>query len=300
MAAEVPGPASRFAPGAWGSTKAANLLDWEAAEPLWAPGLGPRHECPQVIRHQDIWYLFNIQRQDQYRVAKSLAGPWLRPPSPYLGPHTVLAGSHVDVRRNALGQLSLSLRAARAGTTSARSCKPRCMPSLVNWTFMPTAASPNGPSAELIQAMHALPPVSPLAKSHHDLRLLGSQGPHRRQRPLRHAAPERCAVELLLRSGRDPRNAPHGSGHPAARRRGTDPGLPPGTAPSAKASWRCGHFPTGTGTASWSRVELTCRRGRPSRSGSLCRARSWRRSSTIGWCSPRAFINTPMEPWPWR
>ena len=94
VAAEVPGPA-RFRAGCVGLYKSPNLLDWQAAEPLWAPGLGPRQECPQVIRHQGRWYLFDIERQDQYRVAKSLAGPWMRPPSRYLGPHTVLCGSRL-------------------------------------------------------------------------------------------------------------------------------------------------------------------------------------------------------------
>jgi beta-fructofuranosidase len=94
VAAETPGPV-RFRAGCVGLFKSRNLFDWQAAEPLWAPGLGPRHECPQVIRHAGRWYLFILMRETQYRVAESLQGPWLRPPTPCVSPHTVLAGSRL-------------------------------------------------------------------------------------------------------------------------------------------------------------------------------------------------------------
>jgi len=48
-----------------------------------------------VIRHADRWYLFNLQRETQYRVANSLDGPWLRPPTPRVGSHVTLAGSRL-------------------------------------------------------------------------------------------------------------------------------------------------------------------------------------------------------------
>jgi fructan beta-fructosidase len=94
VAAETPGPV-RFRAGCVGVFTSKNLLDWHAAEPLWAPGSGPRQECPQVIRHAGRWYLFTLVRETQYRVAESLHGPWLRPPTPCVSPHTVLAGSRL-------------------------------------------------------------------------------------------------------------------------------------------------------------------------------------------------------------
>jgi beta-fructofuranosidase len=94
VAAETPGPV-RFRAGCVGLFKSKNLFDWQPAEPLWAPGLGPRHECPQVIHRAGRWYLFTLERETRYRVAESLYGPWLRPPTSSVSPHTVLAGSRL-------------------------------------------------------------------------------------------------------------------------------------------------------------------------------------------------------------
>ncbi|MEI6780366.1 MAG: GH32 C-terminal domain-containing protein [Verrucomicrobiota bacterium] len=162
VAAEVPGPA-RFRAGCVGLYKSSNLLDWQAAEPLWAPGLGPRHECPQVIRHQGRWYLFDIERQDQYRVAKSLAGPWMRPPSPYLGPHTVLCGT----RLGSDGKRWISfpfLCAQRGNEDFGEVVQAEVYPIPRQLDFHADGSVTERPVVELIDALHALPPIRPLAK----------------------------------------------------------------------------------------------------------------------------------------
>ncbi|MCX6924666.1 MAG: GH32 C-terminal domain-containing protein [Verrucomicrobia bacterium] len=163
VAAEVPGPIP-FRAGCVGVYKSPNLLDWRAAEPLWAPGLGPRHECPQVIREKGRWYLFDIERQDQYRVAKSLTGPWLRPASPYLGPHTALAGSHLtsDGKR----WVSFPFLCAQQGKDDfgeVVQAEVYAIPRQLD--FHADDSITERPIQELIQAMHALAPVPPLTKT---------------------------------------------------------------------------------------------------------------------------------------
>ena len=163
VTAEVAGPIP-FRAGCVGVYKSSNLLDWRAAEPLWAAGLGPRHECPQVIRENGRWYLFDIERQDQYRVAKSLAGPWLRPINPYLGPHTALAGSHLtsDGKR----WVSFPFLCAQQGKDDfgeVVQAEVYAIPRQLD--FHADGSITERPIQELIRAMHALAPVPPLSKT---------------------------------------------------------------------------------------------------------------------------------------
>ncbi len=60
--------------------KSRDLLEWTLTAPLWAPGFGQQCDCPQVLQHGGHWYLFTLDRNAHYRVAKSLKGPWQRPP----------------------------------------------------------------------------------------------------------------------------------------------------------------------------------------------------------------------------
>ena len=60
-----------------------DLKTWEVREPFWAPGLYFTHECPDLFRMGDWWYLvyseFSQGCLTRYRMSRSLAGPWLAP-----------------------------------------------------------------------------------------------------------------------------------------------------------------------------------------------------------------------------
>ena len=60
-----------------------DLKHWEVREPLWAPGLYTVHECPDLFRMGDWWYLVFSEGSEQtathYRMSRSLSGPWLAP-----------------------------------------------------------------------------------------------------------------------------------------------------------------------------------------------------------------------------
>ena len=60
-----------------------DLKKWAIKEPFWAPGLYYTHECPDLFKIGDWWYLlystFTERFVTHYRMSKSLAGPWLVP-----------------------------------------------------------------------------------------------------------------------------------------------------------------------------------------------------------------------------
>ena len=62
-----------------------DLVKWEIREPLWAPGLYYTHECPDMFRMGEWWYLlfstFSSEMVTHYRMSRSLTGPWLSPPN---------------------------------------------------------------------------------------------------------------------------------------------------------------------------------------------------------------------------
>jgi beta-fructofuranosidase len=63
--------------------KSKDLAKWEAGEPFWAPGLYYTHECPDLFRMGDWWYLlfseFSESSQTRYRMSRKISGPWLTP-----------------------------------------------------------------------------------------------------------------------------------------------------------------------------------------------------------------------------
>jgi beta-fructofuranosidase len=75
------GPPSRRGCTALCTSK--DLKKWEVREPFWAPGLYEDHECPDLFRMGDWWYLifseFSAQHHTHYRMSRSLKGPWLAP-----------------------------------------------------------------------------------------------------------------------------------------------------------------------------------------------------------------------------
>lgn len=58
-----------------------DLKKWEVREPFWAPGLYGDHECPELFRMGEWWYLvfseFSDTHHTHYRMSRSLQGPWL-------------------------------------------------------------------------------------------------------------------------------------------------------------------------------------------------------------------------------
>ena len=60
-----------------------DLVHWEPAAPFWDPRRYVMHECPEVFRIGEWWYLVYSEFSDafvtRYRMARSLEGPWLAP-----------------------------------------------------------------------------------------------------------------------------------------------------------------------------------------------------------------------------
>jgi len=60
-----------------------DLRTWQVRDPFYAPGLFFTHECPDLFRMGDWWYLvfseFSTGLVTRYRMSRSLAGPWIAP-----------------------------------------------------------------------------------------------------------------------------------------------------------------------------------------------------------------------------
>ncbi len=60
-----------------------DLVKWEVGEPFYAPDLYYTHECPDLFKMGDWWYLifseFTDRVRTRYRMSRSLKGPWTAP-----------------------------------------------------------------------------------------------------------------------------------------------------------------------------------------------------------------------------
>lgn len=60
-----------------------DLEKWEIKDPFWAPGLYYTHECPDLFKIGDWWYLIFSEYSQawvtRYRMSKSINGPWIAP-----------------------------------------------------------------------------------------------------------------------------------------------------------------------------------------------------------------------------
>jgi beta-fructofuranosidase len=60
-----------------------DLKTWDIIEPFWDPNKFIAMECPEVFKWGDWWYFVYSEFSDgfttQYRMAKSLKGPWISP-----------------------------------------------------------------------------------------------------------------------------------------------------------------------------------------------------------------------------
>lgn len=70
--------------GATAVCASTDLITWQAAPPHWEPGLFMTHECPEVFREGDWWYLtfseFSERFGTRYRRSRHARGPWEAPP----------------------------------------------------------------------------------------------------------------------------------------------------------------------------------------------------------------------------
>lgn len=75
------GPARRR--GVIAQCVSTDLVTWQPAAPFWDPRRVIAHECPEVFRIGDWWYLVSSEFSDafvtRYRMARSLEGPWIVP-----------------------------------------------------------------------------------------------------------------------------------------------------------------------------------------------------------------------------
>lgn len=60
-----------------------DLTKWHVNEPFYAPDLYYTHECPDLFKMGDWWYLIFSEYSDKartrYRMSRSLRGPWITP-----------------------------------------------------------------------------------------------------------------------------------------------------------------------------------------------------------------------------
>lgn len=63
--------------------RSSDLRHWEIAEPLYAPNRYVAHECPEVFKWGEWWYLVYSEFTDsfvtRYRMSRSPDGPWIKP-----------------------------------------------------------------------------------------------------------------------------------------------------------------------------------------------------------------------------
>lgn len=69
--------------GCVGLCRSYDLLHWEVMPPFFDPKSFMTHECPDIFKMGDMWYLiystFSEKFVTHYRMSKSLKGPWLAP-----------------------------------------------------------------------------------------------------------------------------------------------------------------------------------------------------------------------------
>jgi beta-fructofuranosidase len=72
-----------------------DLEHWEVREPFYAPDLYFTHECPDLFKMGDWWYLVFSEFTDlvrtRYRMSRSLKGPWLTPEQDVFDGHAFYA-----------------------------------------------------------------------------------------------------------------------------------------------------------------------------------------------------------------
>jgi beta-fructofuranosidase len=80
--------------------KSKDLETWEKCEPIYAPYTYDTHECPDIFKIGDNWYLifstYTKTWETRYRIAKSPYGPWKVPQNDTLGGKAFYAAKTVS------------------------------------------------------------------------------------------------------------------------------------------------------------------------------------------------------------
>jgi len=88
-----------------------DLKKWHVRQPFWDPNLYYTHECPDLFKMGDWWYLvystFSERCVTHYRMSRSISGPWLTPSNDTFDGRGFYAAKTVsdDVRRWIVGWL---------------------------------------------------------------------------------------------------------------------------------------------------------------------------------------------------
>ncbi|MDR3709034.1 MAG: glycoside hydrolase family 32 protein [Capsulimonadaceae bacterium] len=123
LAARRPDGPARYR-GVTARIESADLTSWTLQEPLWAPDLYITHECPDLFRIGEWWYLiystYSESNSTHYRMSRNIDGPWLFPNSPDGGdtfdgrPYYAAKSAEAGGRRHLFGWL-----ATREGETDS-------------------------------------------------------------------------------------------------------------------------------------------------------------------------------------
>lgn|GEM_PF-2123663 len=131
--------------------------------PLWAPGIGPHCDCPQLLQAAGRAWLLYLQRNTRYRVASAFTGPFDRPERRNLGTMLAAAGSRpaFDGRR----WISFPFLAGLTDNNDAGAMAyggPLCIPR--HLTFHTHSEITEAPVEEILHTLHGQPdPGDPLA-----------------------------------------------------------------------------------------------------------------------------------------
>lgn len=81
-----------------------DLVKWEVKEPFYAPNLFFTHECPDLFKMGDWWYLIFSEFTDivatRYRMSRSIKGPWLIPKQDTFDGHAFYAAKTASDGKN--------------------------------------------------------------------------------------------------------------------------------------------------------------------------------------------------------
>lgn len=108
IAGRFKGTNPTFSKGATFVAYSEDLINWEVSKtPFYAPDAYFAHECPDLFKMGDWWYLIFSEFTDKiatrYRMAKSLKGPWITPKQDTFDGHAFYAAkSTTDGKRRIL------------------------------------------------------------------------------------------------------------------------------------------------------------------------------------------------------
>jgi beta-fructofuranosidase len=83
VTADLPGEV-RSRKGCLALLASKDLKTWEHRGPFWQSRTRHQHECPDVFKFGDWWYMFYSDRRTTYRYSRSPNGPWMAPAVPSL------------------------------------------------------------------------------------------------------------------------------------------------------------------------------------------------------------------------